>query len=62
MAVTPPPWQNSLNLDPYTNPKPNTPTQQHTLDYYLIKTHYTAACHKASVGKKPGPDAIQTKS
>jgi hypothetical protein len=53
-----PPWQNPLNPDPYTNPKPNTPTQQHTLDYYLTKNHYTIACHKASVGKAPGPDAI----
>ena len=57
-TISPPPWQNPLNPDPCTNPKPNTPTQQHTLDYYLTKNHCTAACHKASAGKAPGPDAI----
>jgi hypothetical protein len=56
--MPPPPRQNPLNPDPYTNPKSNTPTPQHTLDYYLTKNHYTAACHKASAGKAPGPDAI----
>jgi hypothetical protein len=29
---------------------------QHTLDYYLTKNHYTAACQKTSAGKAPGPD------
>ena len=29
--IPPPPWQNPLNPDPYTNPKPNTPTPQHTI-------------------------------
>jgi hypothetical protein len=56
--IAPPPWQNPLNPDPYTNPKTNTPTPQHTLDYYLKKNHYTVACHKASAGKAPSPDAI----
>jgi len=51
-------WQNPLNPDPYTNPKANTTTIQHTLDPYLTKNHYTAACHKASAGKAPGQDAI----
>ena len=53
-----PPWQNPLNPDPYTNPKANTATTQHTPNYYLTKNHYTAACHKASAGKAPGLDAI----
>ena len=47
-----------LNPDPYTNPKANSPTTQHTLDHHLKKNHYTAACHKASAGKAPGPVAI----
>jgi hypothetical protein len=54
--IPPPPWQNSLNPDPYTNPKANIPTPQHTLDYFLPKNHYTA--DKASTGKAPDPDAI----
>jgi len=33
----PPPWQNPLNPDPYTNPKPISPAQQHTLDHFLTK-------------------------
>ncbi len=53
-----PPWQDPLNPDPYTNLKPNTPTRQHTIDYYLTKNHYADACHKASAGKAPGLDAI----
>jgi hypothetical protein len=58
--VSPPPtpWQYPLNLYHYTNPKPKPPTQQHTLDYYLTKNHYAAACHKASASKAPGPDAF----
>ena len=48
-----PPWQNPLNPGPYTSPKANTPTPQHTLNHYLTKSHYTAACHKASAGKAP---------
>ena len=47
-----------MNSDPYTNPKANTPTPQHTLDHYQTKNHYTAEYHKASAGKAPGPDAI----
>ena len=31
---------------------------QHTLDHYLTRSHYTAACHKASAGKAPGLDTI----
>ena len=31
------PWQNLLNPDPYTIPKANTPTTQHTLDHYLTQ-------------------------
>ena len=31
--IPPPPWQNPLNSDPYTNPKANTTTTQHALPY-----------------------------
>jgi len=54
-----PPWQNSLNPDPYTTPrKGKQNVSQHTLDYYLTRGHYAAACHKASAGKAPGPDTV----
>ena len=53
------PWQNPLSPDPCTNNKaPNTTTTQHTLDHYLTRGRYTAACHKASAGKVLGPDNI----
>ena len=30
-----PPWQDPLNPDTYTNPKPTTTTTQHTLDHFI---------------------------
>jgi hypothetical protein len=49
-----PPWQNPLNPDPYTTPrKGDQDAAQHTLDHYLTRGHYAAACDTASVGKDP---------